>query len=39
MTLVALVGSSGYLEIAIVDENASLMLGIRTGTPVSVEWT
>jgi S-adenosylmethionine hydrolase len=39
MTLVALVGSSGYLEIAIVDENASMMLGIRTGTPVSVEWT
>jgi S-adenosyl-L-methionine hydrolase (adenosine-forming) len=38
MTLVALVGSSGYLEIAIVDENASMMLGIRTGTPVTVEW-
>lgn len=39
MTLVALVGSSGYLEMAIVNENASMMLGIRTGTPVTVEWT
>ena len=39
MTLLALVGSSGYLELAIVDENASMMLGIRTGTPVTVDWT
>jgi S-adenosylmethionine hydrolase len=39
MTLVALVGSGGFLELAIVDENASLMLGIRAGTPVTVEWT
>jgi S-adenosylmethionine hydrolase len=39
MTLLALIGSSGYLELAIVEENASLMLGVRTGTPVTVEWT
>jgi S-adenosylmethionine hydrolase len=39
MTLVALVGSSGYLELAIVNENAAMMLGVRTGTPVAVEWT
>jgi S-adenosylmethionine hydrolase len=39
MTLLALIGSSGYLELAIVQENASMMLGIRTGTPVTVEWT
>jgi S-adenosyl-L-methionine hydrolase (adenosine-forming) len=38
MTLVALLGSSGYLEIAIVDENAAMMLGVKTGTPVAVEW-
>ena len=28
MTLVALVGSSGYLELAIVEESAAAMLGI-----------
>ena len=39
MTLLALIGSSGYLELAIVEENASMMLGIRAGTPVAVEWT
>jgi len=39
MTLVAIVGSDGFLELAIVDENASLMLGIRPGTPITVEWT
>jgi len=39
MTLVAIVGSSGYLEIAIVDENASMMLGITVGMPVTVQWT
>ncbi|HWB09996.1 MAG TPA: SAM-dependent chlorinase/fluorinase [Pirellulales bacterium] len=37
-TLVALVGSSGRLELAIVGENAAAMLGIRTGTPVTVSW-
>lgn len=39
MTLLALVGSSGYLELAIVEENASLMLGIRAGTKIVVQWT
>jgi S-adenosyl-L-methionine hydrolase (adenosine-forming) len=38
MTLMALVGSSGHLEIAIVGESAALMLGIRVGTPVVVKW-
>lgn len=38
MTLVALVGSDERLEIAIVDENAAAMLGIRVGTPVRVSW-
>ncbi len=38
MTLIALVGSSGQLELAIVGENASLMLGVRVGTPVKVTW-
>lgn len=39
MTLLALVGSSGYLELAIVEENASMMLGIRAGTKIVVQWT
>lgn len=38
MTLVALVGSSGYLELAIVGDSAAAMLGIRQGTPVTVSW-
>jgi S-adenosylmethionine hydrolase len=38
MTLVALVGSNDQLEIAIVEENASLMLGVRVGAPVEVCW-
>jgi S-adenosylmethionine hydrolase len=38
MTLIALVGSSGRLELAIVNENASMMLGVRVGTPVVVSW-
>lgn len=37
-TLVALIGSGGQLELAIVDENAAAMLGIRSGTPVVVSW-
>lgn len=37
-TLLALFGSSGRLELAIVEENAAAMLGIRTGTPVVVTW-
>lgn len=38
MTLVALVGSGGKLELAIVDDSAKIMLGIGVGTPVTVEW-
>jgi S-adenosylmethionine hydrolase len=39
MTLLAIIGSSGYLELAIVEENASMMLGIRAGVPIVVEWS
>ena len=38
MTLLALVGSDGFLELAIVGENAAAMLGIRVGTPVKITW-
>ncbi len=38
MTLVALVGSSDRLEIAIVNDSAAAMLGVSVGTPVLVSW-
>jgi S-adenosylmethionine hydrolase len=38
MTLIAVVGSSGNLELAIVGESAADMLGIEVGTPVTVCW-
>lgn len=38
MTLIALLGSSGKLELAIVGDNASLMLGVTVGTPVKITW-
>jgi hypothetical protein len=38
MTLVALIGSSGNLELAIVGDSAAAMLGISSGTPVTVSW-
>ena len=38
MTLIALVGSSGKLELAIVGESAAIMLGVRKGTPITVRW-
>lgn len=38
MTLVALVGSSGYLELAIVNESAAAMLSVGEGAPVVVTW-
>jgi len=38
MTLVAVIGSSGYLELAIVGDSAAIMLGVRAGAPISVEW-
>jgi len=38
MTLIALVGSNGKLELAIVNENAKAMLGVAVGEPVTVSW-
>jgi S-adenosylmethionine hydrolase len=38
MTLIALVGSSGKLELAIVGDSAAVMLGVRAGAPVTVTW-
>ncbi|MEM9185273.1 MAG: SAM-dependent chlorinase/fluorinase [Planctomycetota bacterium] len=38
MTLVALVGSGGALELAIVDDSAKIMLGVGVGAPVAVSW-
>jgi S-adenosyl-L-methionine hydrolase (adenosine-forming) len=38
MTFMAHVGSTGRLELAVVDENASAMLGVRVGAPVCVCW-
>ncbi len=38
MTLIALVGSGGNLELAIVDESAAIMLGVRCGAKVTLEW-
>lgn len=38
MTLIAMLGESGCLELAIVGDSAKMMLGIRIGEPVTVEW-
>ncbi|MCE9545686.1 MAG: SAM-dependent chlorinase/fluorinase [Planctomycetia bacterium] len=38
MTLLALFGSSGLLELAIVGDSAKIMLGVNVGTPVEVAW-
>ena len=38
MTLIALVGSSGHLELALVNDRAEAMLGVSTGTKVTVRW-
>lgn len=38
MTLIALVGSSGKLELAIVGDSAAMMLGVRAGAPVTITW-
>jgi len=37
-TLIALIGSSGQLELAIVDDSAAAMLGIGPGAAVTVAW-
>jgi S-adenosylmethionine hydrolase len=38
MTLIALVGSGDCLELAIVDESAATMLGVKAGAPVRISW-
>ena len=38
MTLIALIGSGGRLELAIVDDSAAIMLGIRVGTKIVLSW-
>lgn len=38
MTLIALVGSSGKLELAIVNDSARMMLGVGEGEKVIVSW-
>lgn len=38
MTLVAVIGSSGALELAIVGDSAKIMLGADVGAPVTVSW-
>jgi len=37
-TLAALVGSSGYLEIAVAEGNAAQTLSAAAGTPVAIRW-
>ena len=38
MTLIALIGSSGQLEMAIVEDSAKIMLGVDEGAKVIVKW-
>lgn len=38
MTLMALIGSSGFLELSIVGDSAAIMLGVRPGAKVNVRW-
>ena len=38
MTLLAVVGASGQLELEIVGDSAQLMLGVRVGEKVVVKW-
>lgn len=38
MTFLAVLGDSGPLQLEIVGDSASLMLGIRVGQQVTVEW-
>lgn len=37
-TLIAVIGSSGCLELEIVDDSARIMLGVATGQKVEVCW-
>jgi S-adenosylmethionine hydrolase len=38
MTLMAILGSSGCLELTITGDSAKLMLGVRIGEKVTVKW-
>jgi S-adenosylmethionine hydrolase len=38
MTLVAVIGSNDHLELAIVDDSATIMLGVGVSAPVEVCW-
>lgn len=38
MTLLALLAESGFLELAIVGDSAKIMLGVKIGQPVTVQW-
>ncbi len=38
MTLIAVIGSSSCLELAIVGESAAIMLGVAVGEKVDVVW-
>lgn len=38
MTFIALIGESGNLELEIVDDSAKIMLGVRVGEKVVVQW-
>lgn len=38
MTLIALIGSNDQLELAVVNDNAQAMLGVREGAKVVVSW-
>ncbi len=38
MTLLALIGNSGNLELEIVGDSAKIMLGVRVGDKVKVKW-
>jgi S-adenosylmethionine hydrolase len=38
MSLLALLGDCGFLELTIVGDSAQTMLGVRAGEQVSVQW-
>ena len=38
MTLIAVIGDSGHLELVIVGDSAKIMLGISVGTEVAASW-
>jgi S-adenosylmethionine hydrolase len=38
MTLLALLSDSGFLELVIVGDSAKIMLGVRPGEPITVQW-